>query len=60
MPRTPLTPAQRSAACAYHAAQSAEAAQRIAAALAAGKSPALADAKVLEAAGCYIRRNGAA
>ncbi len=59
MARTTLTPAQRATACAHHAAASAAAAARIAAALAKGGAPTLADAKVLEAAGCYIRRNGA-
>lgn len=36
---------------------SVEAARRIIVALEAGKLPKLADAKILEAAGCYIRRN---
>lgn len=58
MPRTPLTPAQRAHACRVHADTAASAAKRLAAALAQGERPTLADAKILEAAGCYIRRNG--
>lgn len=58
MPRTPLTQAQRDHACRLHAESSADAAARIVAALANGDRPTLADAKILEAAGCYIRRNG--
>ena len=58
MPRTPLTPEQRATACKVHAESSVAAAQRILAALAKGEPISLADAKVLEAAGCYIRRNG--
>jgi hypothetical protein len=43
-----------------HAKESAEAAARIVAAIEAGEAPSLADAKILEAAGCYIRRNAVA
>lgn len=40
-----------------HAQASAEAASRIIDALASGQPVSLADAKILEAAGCYVRRN---
>lgn len=60
MARKPLTAAQRQTACKTHAQESVAAARRIIAALEAGEPPKLSDAKILEAAGCYIRRNGAA
>lgn len=58
MARTPQSPAVKAANVKVHAQSAADAASRILTAIASGQSPTLADAKVLEAAGCYIRRNG--
>lgn len=63
MPRSPLTPAQARAQADFHAACAADAAGRVASLLsnassdpAARKATMRECAKVLEAAGCYIRR----
>lgn len=67
MPRTPMTPAAAQANAKFHADQSAAAAETVAAILSGTwtgpdnkRAAALHDAaKVLEAAGCYIRRQNA-
>ena len=57
MSRAPVDP--KAAKAAAHAKAARDAAARIVAALKRGEQPTLDDAKVLEAAGCYLRRNGA-
>ncbi len=54
-----MTSDKRIERAAVQARAAVDASARIAAAVAAGKPPAFADAKVLEAVGCWLRRNGA-